>query len=140
MSITDCIAHIHSLQVFLILSDSSVVTPLAYLILTGDITLALPPVLQYTHKREGSYSSIRGFVRPEASLETSLAPPFYKPASPVNMRNHVLSEDNDEGKGSSTESQSQMREYVDVVVDSQYVVIEATPPSSSSSSQIVSPL
>ena len=73
-------------------------------------------------------------MRPEASLETSLAPPTYKVTLPVSVKDRVIGEEHDGGKGSSTESQSHMREYVDVVVDSQYVVIEATPPSTSSSS------
>lgn len=93
------------------------------------------------HRRSGSYSSVRAFVRPEASLESSLRRPVargYVPAKPVNMK-HVESESTGtrgEGKeGSSTESQSQLhglleeQEYVHTVVDSQYVLIEASPSS-----------
>ena len=97
------------------------------------------------HRRSGSYNNVRAFVRPEASLESSLRRPVapgYVPAQPVNMK-RVKSEGvggGGEGKeGSSTESQSQLRglsgtpqegkeqEYVHTVVDSQYVLIEASP-------------
>lgn len=98
------------------------------------------------HRRSGSYSNVRAFVRPELSLESSLRRPVapgYVPAQPVNMV-HVK-HDKEEGgggeEGSSTESQSHLRqsgsqpagaeiqEYVHSVVDSQYVLIEASPSS-----------
>ena len=98
------------------------------------------------HRRSGSYSNVRAFVRPELSLESSLRRPVapgYVPAQPVNMV-HVK-RDKEEGgggeEGSSTESQSHLRqsgsqpvgaeiqEYVHSVVDSQYVLIEASPSS-----------
>lgn len=146
--------------------------PLAYLILTGDTSITLPPSLQHTqvnhlhtlpsslphtlirtcmfplqgHRRSGSYSNVRAFVRPELSLESSLRRPVapgYVPAQPVNMV-HVKREKEEGGggeEGSSTESQSHLRqsgsqpagaeilEYVHSVVDSQYVLIEASPSS-----------
>ena len=157
---------------FLINFHPDIVNPLAYLILTGDTSITLPPSLQHTqvnhlhtlpsslphtlthiivfllqgHRRSGSYSNVRAFVRPELSLESSLRRPVapgYVPAQPVNMV-HVK-RDKEEGgggeEGSSTESQSHLRqsgsqpvgaeiqEYVHSVVDSQYVLIEASPSS-----------
>ena len=105
---------------FLILKCPEVVTPLAYLILTGDTTLALPPVLlQDTpptrHRRDGSYSGIRGFVRPEASLEKSLQKERKKAKTkPVQVLDRIrIAEDNggsSQEEGSSTESQRHMSE------------------------------
>lgn len=146
-------------------------TPLAYLILTGDTTLTLPPTLLDTpptrHKRDGSYSGIRGFVRPEASLETSLSSKSkekgkQKKTTPVNVLDRIrIAEDSGDSslEGSSTESQRHMSEdrvggagvsedvecrkrsssslgdFVDVsIVDSQYVLIEASSDSSRTSS------
>ena len=89
---------------------------------------------------------MKAFVRPEFSLESSLRRPVapgYVPAQPVNMV-HVKREKVEGGggeEGSSTESQSHLRlsgsqpagggiqEYVHSVVDSQYVLIEASPSS-----------
>lgn len=98
-----------------------VVTPLAYLILTGDTTLTLPPVLlQDTppsatrHSRDGSYSGIRGFVRPEASLETTLRKEKKKAKSkPVKVLDRIRIAEDSSGssqEGSSTESQRHMTE------------------------------
>ncbi len=106
---------------FLILKCPEVVTPLAYLILTGDTTLTLPPALQDTpptrHRRDGSYSGIRGFVRPEASLATSLQKQRKKAKTkPVQVLDRIrISEDSNGGgssqeEGSSTESQRHMTE------------------------------
>ena len=39
----------YHMQVFLILSEPDVVLPLAYVILTGDTSLSLPPLLTQTH-------------------------------------------------------------------------------------------
>ena len=107
-------------QVFLILKCPEVMTPLAYLILTGDTTLTLPPaLLQDTpptrHRRDGSYSGIRGFVRPEASLETSLQKERKKAKTkPVKVLDRIrIAEDNggsSQEEGSSTESQRHMTE------------------------------
>lgn len=84
------------------------------------------------HRRSGSYSSVRAFVRPEASLESSLRRPVargYVPAKPVNMK-QVKSESTGargEGKeGSSTESQSQLHKLLE---EQEYVLIEASPSS-----------
>jgi hypothetical protein len=108
--------------VFLILKCPEVVTPLAYLMLTGDTTLTLPPaLLQDTpptrHRRDGSYSGIRGFVRPEASLATSLQKQRKKAKTkPVQVLDRIrIAEDNNGGgssqeEGSSTESQRHMTE------------------------------
>ena len=108
---------------FLILKCPEVVTPLAYLILTGDTTLTLPPaLLQDTpptrHRRDGSYSGIRGFVRPEASLATSLQKQRKKASKtkPVQVLDRIrIAEDSNGGsssqeEGSSTESQRHMTE------------------------------
>ena len=108
-------------QVFLILKCPEVITPLAYLILTGDTTLTLPPALQATpttsHRRDGSYTGVRGFVRPEASLESSLAPKVNENmiksrSNPVNLDRIRISEDSggSSQEGSSTESQRHMTE------------------------------
>ena len=61
---------------------------LAYLILTGDHTLQLPPTLTegttdrpspptstHSHRRSSSRGSVRGFVPPEEPLAVSLTPP-----------------------------------------------------------------
>lgn len=92
------------------------------------------------HRREGSRSSIRAFVAPEVSLSSSLKPsmPAAQPVSVEGGRERWKWEVGADGggEGSSTESQSHMREgmgavprqYVDTVVDSQYVLIEASPP------------
>lgn len=144
-------------------------TPLAYLILTGDTTLSLPPVLQDTppsrHRRDGSYTGVRGFLRPEATLEKSFAPKAKerkRKSKPVNVLDRIkISEDSggSSQEGSSTESQRHMTEagvggaeggrfsetrkrsssslgdFVDVsIVDSQYVLIEASSGSSRTSS------
>ena len=108
---------------FLILKCPEVVTPLAYLMLTGDTTLTLPPaLLQDTpptrHCRDGSYSGIRGFVRPEASLATSLQKQRKKATKtkPVQVLDRIrIAEDSNGGsssqeEGSSTESQRHMTE------------------------------
>lgn len=106
-------------QVFLILKCPEVVTPLAYLILTGDTTLTLPPALLQDmpptrHRRDGSYSGIRGFVRPEASLETSLRKERKKAKSkPVQVLDRIRIAEDSGGssqEGSSTESQRHMTE------------------------------
>ena len=146
-------------------------TPLAYLILTGDTTLTLPPALLDTpptrHRRDGSYTGVRGFVRPEASLETSFAPKKKgkkkkSRSKPVNVLDRIRIAEDSGGssqEGSSTESQRHMTEerdggaeggrfmevrqqsgstlgdFVDVsIVDSQYVLIEASSDSSRTSS------
>lgn len=158
---------------FLIVKCPEVVTPLAYLILTGDTTLTLPPALQDTpptrHRRDGSYTGVRGFVRPEASLESSLAPKAKEGkkkksrSKPVNVLDRIRIAEDSGGssqEGSSTESQRHMTEaevgrsegnqyftetrqrsssslgdFVDVsIVDSQYVLIEASSDSSRASS------
>lgn len=182
MTHADVVVMVHSssisLQVFLIITHPDIVCQLAYLILTGDTSITLPPSLQQTppvreshtppslqhtcrytltpahpptpshshstdcvnvivyllqgHRRSGSYSSVRAFVRPEASLESSLRRPVargYVPAKPVNMK-HVESESTGtrgEGKeGSSTESQSQLHKLLE---EQEYVLIEASPSS-----------
>ena len=94
-------------------------TPLAYLILTGDTTLTLPPALLHDtpptrHRRDGSYSGIRGFVRPEASLEKSLQKERKKAKSkPVKVLDRIRIAEDSGGssqEGSSTESQRHMTE------------------------------
>ena len=114
---------LHVFQVFLIVKCPEVVTPLAYLILTGDTTLTLPPALvQDTpptgHRRDGSYTGVRGFLRPEASLETSLLKERKKKCKtkPVQVLDRIrIAEDSTSGgsssqEGSSTESQRHMTE------------------------------
>lgn len=131
-------------QVFLTLSDPALITPLAFLILTGDTSLTLPRLLQPGHKREGSCGGVRGFLPPATSLDTSLGitgARGYVPARPMNVQRRKGKAEGAEGEeGSSTESQSHMndlsaevqgtpQQYTHTVVDSQYVLIEATPPS-----------
>ena len=98
------------------------------------------------HKREGSFGGVRGFLPPAASLESSLGitgARGYVPARPMNVQGRKgKAEGAEVQEGSSTESQSHMHElsavpevqgtpqqYTHTVVDSQYVLIEATPPS-----------
>lgn len=63
-------------QVLLTVPDPAVITPLTYLIFTGDTSLCLPPpLLPHQHNQQVSddaYSGVRGFLPPEASLESSL--------------------------------------------------------------------
>lgn len=80
------------------------------------------------------------FAPPVVKLdqETSLRQPVYVPAQPRSLRRgHRGRRRREDGEGSSTESQSDLRDippevtgYVDNVVDAQYpeyVVIEASP-------------
>lgn len=80
------------------------------------------------------------FAPPVVKLdqETSLRQPVYVPAQPRSLRRgHRGRRRREDGEGSSTESQSDLRDippevtgYVDHVVDAQYpeyVVIEASP-------------
>ena len=101
---------------------------------------------------DDAYCGVRGFLPPEASLESSLKH-LVGPgqATPMSVRpgGEGGSREGGEGRaaveGSSTESQSHMREtavadkmaasnsvdgYVDIIVEQQYVLIEASPPSS----------
>lgn len=82
-------------QVFLILSHPVLVTQLAFLILTGDHSLLLPPSIingsqQVTmpprspstlcqHRRNSSRSSMRGFVAPEETLDSSFQRTRFSP-------------------------------------------------------------
>ena len=101
---------------------------LAYLILTGDHTLQLPPILTegttdrpspptstHSHRRSSSRGSVRGFVRPEEPLAVSLTPPAGRVAHPSAARPLAVQTQQSVGRaegggkeGSSTESQSHM--------------------------------
>ncbi len=112
---------------FLILNQPSLVTPLAYLIFTGDTSLSLPPSLQQGHKRGNSYNGICAFVQPESSLETTLVRQSSQAhAHPITMAMRA-------GQvGLPSLSSGSVEGYVDSVVDDQYVVIEASPSGSAS--------
>ena len=100
---------------------------LAYLILTGDHTLQLPPTLTegttdrpspptstHSHRRSSSRGSVRGFVPPEEPLAVSLTPPAGRVIHPsarplaVQTQQSVGGAESGSKEGSSTESQSHM--------------------------------
>ena len=89
------------------------------------------------HKHDGSFNSVRAFARPKASLDTSLHRATMREvgAHPVMVGGERGKRKGEEGggEGSSTES-SHMHEvegeqFIDMVIDSQYVLIEASPSS-----------
>ena len=126
------------LQVFLILTHPALVTPLAYLIFTGDTSLSLPPSLQHGHKRGSSYNGVCAFVQPESSLETTLVRQSSQAhANPITVAMGKRGGAAGGHSGSSllsSASVGSIEGYVDTVVDDQYVVIEASPSGSASNS------
>ena len=121
------------MQVFLILSDPDVVLPLAYVILTWDTSLSLPPVLTQTNS-VSNWPSVYGvkkimviifqcqrkentvpqFAPPVVRLdqEVSLRQPVYVPAMAPRPRSHRLGwrRRGEDGEGSSTESHADLQD------------------------------
>ncbi|XP_019858541.1 PREDICTED: protein CLEC16A-like, partial [Amphimedon queenslandica] len=131
-------------QVFLILSTPMLINQLSFLILTGDQSLSLFSSLSDPaangggvdspkHRRNSSRGSIRGFIPPEEPLSFISSKSHGNPMKVQDGRVHyeVATEmgpagANGQDEGSSTESQSHMKEQLSAIPECDgFVVIES---------------